>query len=274
MSPSSDADRGQCCSTCGRSLRDDLTGVLDRASWHARTDRLLAQAWHHGSPFSLIMVDLDRFKMVNDAYGHLAGDTVLQSFAGMLATVTTRLVGERGLLGRYGGHADEFVITLPGLDLLGSITLARAIHQDIRSLSVTVRTARTVTAVVTGLSASIGVTAYDARDLAMLEVEDLLLDTDLALRQAKQGGRDRIHAMCPPSADRSQLDRSRFDRARFHPSAVDQNATHLGLDRGRMDPSRVDSGKIDPGRADHSRHTQPDLTNPPYLPGSMERRAG
>ena len=80
------------CGACGHLLVDELTGVLERSAWTARVGRVLDQP----GPASVAIVDLDRFKRVNDRYGHPAGDVVLDA----VATLTLEVVGDDGLVGR------------------------------------------------------------------------------------------------------------------------------------------------------------------------------
>lgn len=92
--------------------RDSKTGVANATAWHEHAERELARAVRTGSPLSLLLLDLDHFKTVNDTYGHLAGDVVLRTVAQALAAEVRAydVVADFGV-GRFGG--EEFVILLP-----------------------------------------------------------------------------------------------------------------------------------------------------------------
>src|SRR5918998_296559 len=87
---------------------DPLTGLANRRAWQAAADRGLAYAHRSDEPFTVVLIDLDDFKAVNDQAGHRAGDALLQELAGAWSA-QLRL---SDLLGRYGGH--EVVLSLPG----------------------------------------------------------------------------------------------------------------------------------------------------------------
>ncbi len=89
---------------------DPLTGLANRRAWQAAADRALAHALRSDEPFTVVLIDLDDFKAVNDQYGHGAGDALLQALAGAWSAQLRM----SDLLGRYGG--DEFVLSLPGTD--------------------------------------------------------------------------------------------------------------------------------------------------------------
>ena len=135
------------------------------------------------------MIDLDRFKDVNDSYGHLAGDAVLRGVADVIRDCTR----EGDLACRYGGSAgDEFLVLLPSSQLEEALAVAERIRAGITSMSVTAKVTRELSATIEGQTASIGVATYNLGDLVELDLEDLMLDADVSLRAAKRHGRDRI----------------------------------------------------------------------------------
>jgi two-component system, cell cycle response regulator len=108
-----------------QAARDPLTGVWNRARVFESLATELARAWREDTPVSVIMADLDHFKAVNDAHGHMAGDAVLR-------TVTRRIQSSLrayDVLGRYGG--EEFLIVLPGCDAPSAAATGERIRQAI-----------------------------------------------------------------------------------------------------------------------------------------------
>ncbi|MGH3741689.1 MAG: GGDEF domain-containing protein [Micromonosporaceae bacterium] len=182
-------DDADLCTSCGRSLTDDLTGALDRRTWDALASQELAEARRQRRPVALIILDLDRFKGINDVYGHPAGDEVLRAVAALLRDAS----GEAALVGRYGRYAgDEFLILLPHTHVKGALATARRIQEGIRALRIRARTARSATVTITDQTASIGVAAHCSIDLFMSDLSDLVLEADGALRRAKRNGRNQI----------------------------------------------------------------------------------
>ncbi|MGH3761592.1 GGDEF domain-containing protein [Actinophytocola sp.] len=177
------------CDSCGQVLEDRPTGLIERWRWDEVAAAEIARARGQGLPIALIMIDLDRFKDVNDNYGHLAGDAILRG----VADVIRRSTRTADLACRYGGSAgDEFLVLLPDVDLPDALGVAERIRADIRNMSVTAKVTRDLSATIEGQTASIGVATYCLRDLAELDLEDLMLDADVSLRAAKRHGRDRI----------------------------------------------------------------------------------
>jgi diguanylate cyclase (GGDEF)-like protein len=168
-----------------------LTGLLDRWGWDEGAPRAFAGAEQRGEPAALVIADLDHFKDINDKFGHVAGDAVLQQAADVLRA-TTRV---HDLLGRYGGHAgDEFLALLPDTDLATAMSVARRIQNGIRSMRTRAHTDGG-SVLITGCTVSIGVAArLTGQDGALI---DLLLAADAALREAKRSGRDQVRAAQP-----------------------------------------------------------------------------
>ncbi|HEY9724792.1 MAG TPA: GGDEF domain-containing protein [Oscillatoriaceae cyanobacterium] len=156
---------------------DPLTGLANRRTFEQFIDREFKLAERHSTPTSLIVVDVDHFKQYNDAFGHPAGDALLQGIAGAIAEATR----STDFVARYGG--EEFVIVLPHTDSTGAHAAANKVLEAIRHLN-------QHTTVLSGqVTASVGVASYpdDARN-----VSALLQAADQAMYQAKHAGRNRI----------------------------------------------------------------------------------
>jgi diguanylate cyclase (GGDEF)-like protein len=196
------------CDSCGQVLEDRPTGLIERWHWDEIAAEEIARARGQGLSIALIMLDLDRFKDVNDNYGHLAGDAILRGAADVIREHSR----EGDLACRYGGSAgDEFMVLLPEADISDALTVAERIRSGISSMSVTAKVTRDLAATIEGQTVSIGVATYCLGDLAELDLEDLMLDADVSLRAAKRHGRDRI---CVSNVDvtADQAQQTRADR--------------------------------------------------------------
>jgi two-component system cell cycle response regulator len=153
---------------------DELTGLRNRRAVLHELEMLLAGARRHGHHLSVLMLDVDRFKPINDHHGHRAGDDVLRAVAKRL---TGRLRRE-DLAGRLGG--DELLVVLPDTDGTGAGIVADSIREAIGE-----RPVRTSAGPI-DVTVSIGIAQWDTEDLTRL-----LEEADRALYAAKAGGRDR-----------------------------------------------------------------------------------
>jgi diguanylate cyclase (GGDEF)-like protein len=111
--------------------RDSVTGLLNHRAIHQRLSRELAAAESKGTPFSVIMMDMNNFKLFNDTYGHVVGDQVLKTVAEHL----TAVCGENGLPARYGG--DEFVVVLPHHEAEEALKIALNIRDSLSKVEYT-----------------------------------------------------------------------------------------------------------------------------------------
>lgn len=152
---------------------DYLTGVPNRRFVERQLDLELARSAARGLPVSLVMLDVDRFKYINDEYGHDAGDRVLQRVARVLEVS----IRSRDLLARWGG--EEFVIALPGIGLENAVEVSERIRRVLEAQ----RGQSGPTA-----TASFGVTTAVVGD----DVVSLVRRADEALRLAKREGRNRV----------------------------------------------------------------------------------
>jgi len=160
------------------SIQDGLTGVHNKRFLLEFMEREIAGAARRGAPLSLIMLDIDHFKKINDTHGHLAGDAALKDLCKRLKP----RVRAADLLARYGG--EEFAVVLPDTSLAGAIELAEDLrllvagepfaHDDLR-ISCTV---------------SLGVSQLDPAQPG--RPDDLIRVADEKLYEAKRGGRNRV----------------------------------------------------------------------------------
>ena len=159
--------------------RDGLTGLLNRTAFRELVERLLHGTTRSGAHLSLLMIDLDLFKRVNDQSGHAEGDRVLLNVAAAL-TATCR---QNDIAARYGG--EEFVVALPDTDEHGGMTVAENFRAAIANISGFPKK----------LTASVGVATYSpngALPSSVTTFERLIDEADRALYAAKAAGRNRV----------------------------------------------------------------------------------
>lgn len=156
---------------------DALTGVLNRRAILARLRAAFLQARESGEPLSLLFLDLDHFKRINDSYGHHVGDRCLRAVVGPV----TGELRQGDALGRYGG--EEFLVVLPGAAAEDAGIIAERIRRRVETMPVLVSGQRIA------LTLSIGVAASDAE---VLTLNDLIERADAALYRAKSDGRNRV----------------------------------------------------------------------------------
>jgi diguanylate cyclase (GGDEF)-like protein len=157
-------------------LTDSLTGTLTRRAFHLHFDRTMRMADRSREPLTLFIVDIDRFKQVNDQHGHPVGDVVLTRVA---AEVTKALRGT-DLLARFGG--EEFVGSLPATAMPAALEVAERIRQRVMAL---------VFEEVPGLQVTVSVGVADYRSGGET-FESLYQRADTALYRAKEGGRNQV----------------------------------------------------------------------------------
>ena len=158
-------------------VQDQLTGLLNRRGFSERAALVYASARRSGRPVSVIMTDIDRFKDINDRYGHMAGDHALQHFAHILSE---RRRAE-DIVARMGG--EEFALVLPGTTLEVATSIARALCDRIETRSIT------AAGETLEMTASFGVSTLSGKDTCLT---DAIVRADRALYRSKRAGRNRI----------------------------------------------------------------------------------
>jgi diguanylate cyclase (GGDEF)-like protein len=167
---------------------DGLTGVANRRRFDELLERETHRARSGGSPFSLLMLDIDAFKGYNDRYGHQAGDDCLRIVA---RTVAACLRRPGDIVARYGG--EEFVAILPSTDEAGAVALAETIRSAIEALRV-----ESVDAPGGVVTLSVGVAT--SNDDAGWNADELIRRADAALYEAKRAGRNCVWVAEPGEA--------------------------------------------------------------------------
>ena len=158
-----------------RAVLDPLTGLLNRSSLKSRAVEIEQQARLSGAPVALVLLDLDRFKGVNDTHGHERGDTVLRDVAYEIRKSLRRFE----LVYRIGG--EEFLVMLPGVALPEAVEVA----ERVRTAVAEARPGDLEVTISAGVSAAAG---------EAIRYAQLFRDADHALMEAKRGGRDRVEA--------------------------------------------------------------------------------
>ncbi len=160
---------------------DGLTGLFVRRYFDARIEEEIERSRRYGTPFSVIMLDVDDFKKLNDTYGHLVGDRVLRAIANVVKAQM------RGVdtAARYGG--EEVAVILPRTEMVGAYNLAERIREAIAELRITTDDEPPRALAVT---ASLGISAFP--ESKALDGVDLVRRADKALYRAKKTGKNRV----------------------------------------------------------------------------------
>jgi len=159
--------------------KDGLTGIYNRRHFFNLAGQEFNLSLRHEREMSAIMMDIDHFKLVNDRYGHMAGDEVLREVSGRCRNV----IRKTDVLGRYGG--EEFAVVLPETNLAGARKVAETLRQNIAAVPFAVAVGELQVTI------SLGVAARTAETPSL---DALLNRADEALYQAKKAGRNRVAA--------------------------------------------------------------------------------
>lgn len=154
-----------------QALQDPLTGLCNRRQFRNLVQNAHTQAERYGQEYSLLLIDVDHFKSINDQYGHQKGDEVLITLAGTLSS----RVRESDSVCRWGG--EEFVILLPQTNLEGALSMAESLRETIEQMNLLPK-----------VTVSIGVAQCKAGE----DVDSLLNRVDDAMYLAKASGRNRV----------------------------------------------------------------------------------
>jgi diguanylate cyclase (GGDEF)-like protein len=158
-------------------VRDQLTGLLNRRGFNEYGEKAFAAARRAGAPLSLIMTDIDRFKHINDRFGHAAGDAALAHFARLFAEERR----SEDIVARVGG--EEFALLLPGTNLRDAMALADQLCEKIGSTPID------LTTVGLPMTSSFGVATISDNDTSL---DDMTRRADRALYRSKRAGRNQV----------------------------------------------------------------------------------
>lgn len=200
-----------------QAVRDPLTSLYNRRYFETETAKLIAQAKKENQPYSVLMLDADHFKNVNDTYGHKIGDKVLIELSGK----TEKALRDCDIVARYGG--EEFLVFLPNINVEQAAKVAERLRQTIASIVVLTETGKEVK-----FTVSIGVTSSLISD----NVDMLVKTADEALYKAKQNGRNRVEIFTPEDLEvfLKQGSLANPDEAKnIHPVFSSENNAEISL---------------------------------------------
>ncbi|MDO8605286.1 MAG: diguanylate cyclase [Phaeospirillum sp.] len=162
-------------------VKDGLTGLANRRSFDERLEADWLHSIREQAPISLLLIDVDHFKLYNDTYGHQKGDTCLKEVA---AAMTTQVFRPADLAARYGG--EEFAVIMPNTDLDGALRVADRIREAVEDLNLPHSASQTTDRVTLSAGAASAVPTDDQTPV------DLIAAADAALYRAKHAGRNRV----------------------------------------------------------------------------------
>ncbi len=162
---------------------DSLTGLFNRRAFEKKIGEEFERSKRYGHPLSVVILDIDNFKKINDTYGHHGGDAALVKISEVLREKSRR----SDFPSRFGG--EEFVLVLPETDQDSAIQVARKFHEEIRSCSFGTVDKPFL------LTVSMGLTSTTKKEYS--DWREMVADADCALYHAKNTGKDRIEICLP-----------------------------------------------------------------------------
>ena len=209
-----------------QAIRDPLTSLYNRRYFEKEVSKMILKLKAAKAPYSVLMIDADLFKRVNDTYGHKTGDKVLIE----LASTSERALRDHDIVARYGG--EEFVIFLPGIDASQAFKVADRLRESISSIVVYSDEKQPVR-----FTVSIGVSSSEISD----NVDMLVKTADEALYKAKQNGRNRVEVFKLQDLNKFKAEgpEAREEKQNIHPVFDKENSLEISLLDG------VEAGKIE-----------------------------
>lgn len=175
-------------------LTDPLTGVFNRRLLDRRLNEEIARARRYGLPLSILLIDIDHFKQINDSHGHQAGDRVLIAMGKLIA----KGLRDSDVVVRYGG--EEFLIIAPHTPLVGAVELAERIRKRVASHDFALASPPATPSPL-GVTVSLGIGSLGD---GVASADELIEAADANLYRAKRAGRNRVVAAAPGGAERAQ----------------------------------------------------------------------
>ncbi|GAB6066495.1 GGDEF domain-containing protein [Aquifex pyrophilus] len=158
-------------------LTDALTGLYNRRVFMEIAEKELSRAMRLGQPFSILMLDLDNFKRINDTYGHDVGDIVLRHVAQILKRNLRRM----DVIARWGG--EEFIVMLPNTTLENAYKVGEKLRKAVEAAPVELENGKKLK-----ITVSVGVSSFRNQK----SLEDIIREADIALYNAKKKGKNRV----------------------------------------------------------------------------------
>ena len=194
--------------------RDPLTGLLNRCQFEERLQQEFEDSRRTQRPFSIAILDIDNFKLVNDTYGHDTGDDVLRKVGLVLRSKTRK----SDMQIRYGG--EEFVLVLHGANLGGAVHVGKKICQGIGKLNFSTQVSTF------SVTASVGVASSSAKQYS--HWKEILKDADRALYAAKASGKNCVRAASKAHSAKRQQTTDQQSAISCQPSAKSETQSEKG----------------------------------------------